>query len=962
MRLPWPGCPHPAKAQYLASFVSPQPYRPMVKLYALGLAAAIASGVSAQPLFTNATAALAHTANSGGCMGVTDMDGDGLDDVIQLDDSKHVHILYQEQDGSFTHIDYGSVSFSDQWGWAIGDLANDGHKDIVSGGNGDGTHFVSITARGVYTTSELNGPNIFQQNMSIGDVDNDGRVDVYACNDVGAPNLWLTDAAGVPQINNGYINWATTPASDMSGNYGSCFTDFDNDGDLDLHIAKCRQGVNDPNDPRRWNRLFVNDGNNQYTDQAAAFGAQDHEQTWATDFGDYDNDGDLDMVSIEHSTGTQLFENDGTGHYTNATAGSGLGVAIFPLQCLFRDLDNDGFLDVMIAGGSEFFFKGHGNGTFTPVEDVFPYSAPMHGFAFGDLDRDGFEDVYANYGTGYVDASSSNPDILWRNTPNGNHFFRVRLQGTTSNRDAIGARVTIAGPWGTQVREIRSGESYGLVNSFTLSFGLGTHTSVPTLTVRWPSGLVETFNDLHADQTITVVEGTCISPNVAITGNPSTVLCPGGGSIVLTAAPGTGFLWNTGAVGDQLTVAEPGSFFVTAGTGACTTQANITVLSDPDETPSITADGPTTICPQDQVVLTCSPAAGYTWSNGSDQQSILVQSAGEYSVTVQGACGDFTSQPVVVNLLDAPPAPQAEDVSIPVAGTALLTAAGDSLLWFAVPDGGEPIGQGSPWTTPWLDENTAFWCADVAQNGGQPLYGGRTDRSNAGVYQSNASYYLYFSTAEDMVIRSVKVYADGTDYRTIALVEEPGGAVITSGVFNIPDGESRVQLDWTVPADGDYGLRVLSGNPQLWRDGEGSNTNFPYDLAGLGAITGTNAGSGSYYYFFYDWEVSTPAVWCESERTMVEVFVGPTGMAAERNQSGFQVFPNPAADRLNITVDGLPGTVVAEILDVAGRVCLNAQVPATGTSTMDISSLVAGVYAVQLRSGQETRTASFVKQ
>ena len=112
----------------------------MVKLYALGLSALIAARVSAQPLFTNGTPVLAHTANSGGCMGVTDMDGDGLDDVVQLDDSKHVHILYQEADGSFTHVDYGSVSFSSQWGWAIADLGNDGHKDVVSGGNGDGTH------------------------------------------------------------------------------------------------------------------------------------------------------------------------------------------------------------------------------------------------------------------------------------------------------------------------------------------------------------------------------------------------------------------------------------------------------------------------------------------------------------------------------------------------------------------------------------------------------------------------------------------------------------------------------------------------------------------------------------------------------------------------------------------------------------------------------------------------------
>ena len=216
-----------------------------------------------------------------------------------------------------------------------------------------------------------------------------------------------------------------------------------------------------------------------------------------SDFGDFDNDGDLDM-STEHSTGTKLFRNDGTGHFTDVTAGSGLGVASFPLQGLFRDLDNDGFLDILIAGGSEFYYKGNGDGTFTQIEGLFPSTKAMHSFAFGDLNRDGFEDVYANYGNSYVTGSSSNPDRLWLNTPNGNHFFRVRLQGTTSNRDAIGARVTITGPWGTQIREVRSGESYGLVNSFVLAFGLGAETRCPH-DRELVKGLVETFTDLHAD-------------------------------------------------------------------------------------------------------------------------------------------------------------------------------------------------------------------------------------------------------------------------------------------------------------------------------------------------------------------------------------------------------------------------------------------------------------------------------
>lgn len=934
----------------------------MIKNYLLGLSALLLiTSASAQPAFTDGTALLAHEAHSGGCMAVTDMDGDGLDDVVQLDDSKHVHVLYQEADGSFTHVDYGQVSGNDQWGWAIADLYNDGHKDIVSGGNWDGTHLVRITARNAYTTADLNGPNIFQQNMSMADIDNDGQVDIYACNDVGAPNLWFTNGSAAPAYDGDYIDWSTDPASDMSGNYGSCFTDFDNDGDLDLHIAHCRQGVNNADDPRRWNRLFVNDGNGQYTDMAAEYGVQDHEQTWATDFGDFDNDGDLDMMSIEHSTGNQLFENDGTGHYTNVTAGSGMGESYFPLQCLFRDLDNDGFLDILIAGGSESYYKGHGDGTFTPVSGLFPSGKAMHSLAFGDLNRDGFEDVYANYGNSYVDASSTFADRLWLNTPNGNHFFRVRLQGTVSNRDAIGARVTITGPWGVQVREIRSGESYGLVNSFVLSFGLGMETSVPTMTIHWPSGLEETFTDLHADQTITVVEGTCISPNVAIAASPSLVLCPDSGAVTLTASPGTAYTWNTGEQGATISVMDPGTYWVLAGEGACITQANANVLSSPDETPSVAVAGETSICPNDQVVLTSSPAASYLWSNGSDQQSIAVSAAGEYTVTIQGSCASFTSAPVTVNVLDAPAAPASSDVTIPVPGTAELTATGDSIMWYDTGSSGTPIGQGSPWTTPFLNVNTTFWCADLGANGGDASYGGKTDRSTAyGHFQDNSSYYLLFSTGEDMVINSVKVYANGDGDRSIALVDRATDQVLASGDFFIPDGESRVQLDWTVPADGNYALRSLSDDPQLWRDGMGSFPDYPYNLAGLGIITGSSANaSSSYYYFFYDWEVSAPAHWCEGPRTAVEVLVGPTGIADDAGASGFRLFPNPATNRLTIQGERPKESAELRVVDLTGRTVLAPQLQGM---TIDITSLAAGTYTLVIRDAQGIKNAVFMKQ
>src|SRR5690606_29672683 len=476
-----------------------------------------------------------------------------------------------------------------------------------------------------------------------------------------------------------------------------------------------------------------------------------------------------------------------------------------------------------------------------------------------------------------------------------------------------------------------------------------------------PSGLEETFTDLHADQTITVVEGSCISPNVSIAGSPALVLCPDSDPITLTAAPGPDLAWSTGGQGASISVADPGSYWVLAGTGDCTTQAVANILLSPDETPTVTVAGETTICPLDQVVLTASPASSYAWSNGSDQQSIAVSTAGAYTVTVQGACEPFSSAPVVVSVLDAPAAPTSEDVTIPVAGTAVLTATGDSIQWYAQETGGLPVGQGSPWTTPFVDTNTLFWCADLGQNGGDSEYGGRVDRSTEGVFQNNGTYYLLFNTTADLVIKSVKVYANGAGERPIALVDQGTGQTLASGDFFIPDGESRVQLDLFAPANGNYALRIVSGNPQLWRDGVGSNPAFPYDLGGLGAITGSNAGSAAYYYFFYDWEVAAPTIWCEGPRTPVEVLVGPTGLSADQQLSGLRVFPNPAKELIILDGELPAGATSVEIIHAAGRTCLRQALSAADCAVPE-AALAPGAYAVQVRGHHAVSRTPFVKQ
>jgi hypothetical protein len=467
------------------------------------------SMATAQTYTLNTTPLTNESARSGGCVGIADMDGDGYDDLILLDQSKNLSIDYQNANGTFTSYSYGSVSSSSQWGMAVGDVDNDGHKDFVSGGNGDGVHFVEISGRGVYTAATgLNNGSMFMQCMNMMDINNDGWLDVFGCHDNSAPRIWLNNGSGALTYNN-YIDFSTTPSSDMSGNYGSTWTDFDNDGDIDLYITKCRQGVNDPNDPRRWNRLFVNNGSNSYSDLAATYGVQNREESWASDFADIDNDGDLDLITANHSTTIQLFLNDGTNHYTNATTGSGLEYSNFFLQTKCEDLDNDTYIDLLNVEGN-YYFHNNGNGTFTRITNLLPppnTTQTLHSFALGDMNHDGAIDLYASYGTGYVTSSTSYDDELYMNNGGSNKWINFELEGATSNRDAVGGRVTIYGPWGKQIREVRAGESYSIVNSFTCHFGLGTNQSVDSAVVRFPNGTTDRFYNLAANQWIKVNEG-----------------------------------------------------------------------------------------------------------------------------------------------------------------------------------------------------------------------------------------------------------------------------------------------------------------------------------------------------------------------------------------------------------------------------------------------------------------------
>ena len=900
----------------------------MNALYRAGLlttaCVAFAATTRAQT-FTNASNLLPDTYNSGGCVGFADLDGDGYDDLIVLDQSTTLHTLYQTPEGTFTDYNLGQVSNASQWGMCVADFDNDGHKDVFSGGSYDGVFVQKITAPGVHTSMDLANGSMFMQACNWVDIDNDGVLDVFGCHDDALSRMWkgTEDGSLEPELFMDLTDYDLQdyPGNDHSGNYGTVWTDFDSDGDIDLFIAKCRQFVNDPNDPRRINQLWVNDGNGGWTEEALERGLVLYEQSWTTDFADIDNDGDFDCLATNHSSTIKLLENDGTGYFTDITAGSGLEVSGFFLQAKMDDFDNDGFVDLIYTGGADGFFRNNGDQTFTEVPNLFPWNDTMHSFASGDVNRDGQLDVYASYGNGYVSPDNGNPDILWVNDGNNNHWIAFDLEGFESNVDAVGAKVELTGDFGTMVREVRGGESYGITCTFMCRFGLGDHEVVDQAVVKWPSGSETVIDNPAIDQYHNVLEVPCL---VDVTATASaTAFCPGE-SVTLSAPEGfASYEWSNGGAESTTEVNAGGAYSVLVYDEAgCAGFSNLLTITEiVGNAPTIAYDGSTDLCDGSVLTLTASDADNYTWSTGDETQSIDVTTSGSYAVYSVDICGNAgTSDTLVVEVFDAPLGnPEvSEDIMLDAPATVDLTATGENIRWYDWSTGGNLLAEGNAFS-PQVDVTTTFWAEDVRTTSGDEEVGGELTNQNGGGYHSNSARWLEFDVHESTRLNSVTLFANGTYEREFELIDE-FGIVLESMAVEVQAGTFVLELNWDIEPGLNYGLRCTTEDPQLWREGNDSELSYPYEVGDLLTITNSTAGpSLDYYYFFYEWKAEPKPIECVSDRVGVTVTVAGTVDVEEGAESMWSVMPNPAGQGTELRLPGLDLGTFIQIVDVQGR-------------------------------------------
>ncbi|MDB6069722.1 MAG: hypothetical protein JWL81_893, partial [Verrucomicrobiales bacterium] len=576
------------------------------------------------------------TSYSGVAMGVADMNSDGLDDIVHLLAAKQVRIEYQKPAGAtFTFKDVGTAAGANQWALCMGDADNNGYPDIMVGGYYDGMKYYRANSNGTaYSLTNLTTPSIFAQATAFVDINRDGWLDVFACHDDGESAKFRNTGNGTFVADASLIDARTLSPSDNSGNYGIVWTDYDNDGDVDLYLSKCRLGASSMTDPRRINQLFRNNGNGTFTDVAPAAGLAFGEQSWASDFGDVDNDGDMDCYVGNHGAISYMMRNNGNGTFTNITAAAGMNSVNWRvIQTVFRDFNNDGWTDLLLTGEQQQLWINNRNSTFSLLANPF-LSTVMESCAVGDLNRDGFTDIHAGYASIYNTPAPARPDKLFLAQSNGNNFLSIRLRGVASNAAAIGARIELHGPWGTQTREVRGGEGYGVSHSQNQIFGMGGTGIATRLRVRWPSGASDDILTVPANQFLTLREGGALPPTLENPGSQSRFRASAV-SLPLTAADPTGDVLTFSATG------LPAGLAIDPASGLISGTISANALSSYSSTLSVT-DGWSTVSVTVPWTISGQSAPTLVLTTGSSVVSGAFDVAANFSESVSGlTASDF---------------------------------------------------------------------------------------------------------------------------------------------------------------------------------------------------------------------------------------------------------------------------------------------------------------------------------
>ena len=417
-------------------------------------------------------------------------------------------------DGSFSPVTSGPVvtDTSTSSGGCFGDFNNDGHLDLFVQNyfarnnhlylnNGNGT-FTKIISGAIVN----DGGNSF--NSSTVDYDKDGNLDIFVDNgaftSVGENNfLYKGNGDGTfIKITSGDI------VNDGEQSLSSGWCDFDNDGDPDLFVAN-----SDPfNGIAIDNFLYLNNGDGTFTKLDSGLVVNDAGISVGVSWGDYDNDLDFDLfVANWFGENNFLYQNNGDGSFNKITTGPLVNDGGHSVGGSWGDFDNDGDLDLYVTNDynqNNFFYSNNGDGSFMKITsgDLVNDGGRSNGATWADYDNDGYLDLFVPNG-----AIPSQSNCLYRN--NGianNNWINIKCVGTISNASAIGTRVkvksTINGLELWQIREIFGQTGFNAQNSFNVEFGFGDGLVVDSLIIEWTSGMVEVYTNIEINRFYEAIE------------------------------------------------------------------------------------------------------------------------------------------------------------------------------------------------------------------------------------------------------------------------------------------------------------------------------------------------------------------------------------------------------------------------------------------------------------------------
>ena len=492
-----------------------------------------------------ASAGLDIMSHAGGAI-VEDFDGDGLLDVMVTSSgpTDQMHLFHNNGNGTFSDVTRAAGLEGETGGLnlVLTDYNNDGHPDVLvlRGGwwgkqgcypmsllknNGNGTFDDVTEAAGLLSMHPT-------QTAAWADYDNDGWLDLFVGHE---------SKPGDPHPSQLFHNnhdgtfsevGAASGLAELGFVKGVAWGDYNNDGRPDLYVSVMYGR----------NRLFRNDGPGgpgrwRFTDVTAAAGVAEQKNSFATWFFDYDNDGWPDIFVGGYSTASggevgafeaglpfhadtpRLYHNNHDGTFTDVSKAAHLDRAILPMGANFGDIDNDGWLDVYLGtGDSEYqsllpnrMFRNRDGRSFADVTTAggFGHLQKGHAIAFADLEGSGSEDIFEEMGGAL--PGDIYQSVLYHNPGNGNHSITLTLEGVSSNRAAFGARieVMVAGPAGARhvYRTVGYGSSFG-GNPLRQHIGLGAATRVEMLRVTWPhANSIQEFTHLPADNSYHLREG-----------------------------------------------------------------------------------------------------------------------------------------------------------------------------------------------------------------------------------------------------------------------------------------------------------------------------------------------------------------------------------------------------------------------------------------------------------------------